>query len=382
MKFCVLTGQYPNSASPYRHGFVHTRNLWYRHFGHEVLVLVPAKQRTEYQYDGINVIEAPVQELMREMSHESIDTYCIHLLLHRMDKEVDAGLLYDWLLQSKSSVLFFIHGVETQKIWQSRRGDIKWYRPFTVARMLYRDFYLIKRMQKTLAEFLSQPSCQFIAPSKWMFEESFNTTGVNVGDSGTVIPNGINTELFEFTERWQDRHKVLAIRPLTTQAKYAVDLFIDSAANANQEIHFHLYGDGSNEEVERINSMITRANADNFTLHRTFIKNTEIPALHQRYGVYGAVTRMDAQGVSMCEAMASGLPTVSFDITAIGEFITSGENGFLANPYDLQEYTGYIQELAEDRQLFERIAAAGRASMEAIDVRNTCNMEIDLAQSL
>ena len=120
----------------------------------------------------------------------------------------------------------------------------------------------------------------------------------------------------------------------------------------------------------------------NLTLHRNFIKNSEIPALHQQHGIYGAVTRMDAQGVSMCEAMASGLPTVSFDITAIGEFITSGKNGFLVKPYDLEEYAHHIQELAENRQLFDKIALTGRASMENIDVRKTCKMEIDLAKSL
>jgi glycosyltransferase involved in cell wall biosynthesis len=175
---------------------------------------------------------------------------------------------------------------------------------------------------------------------------------------------------------------VLAIRPLTTQAKYAVDLFISAAKTARSEMQYHLYGNGSNEEVERICAMSNKADVQNLTLHRHFIKNSEIPVLHQQFGIYGAVTRMDAQGVSMCEAMASGLPTVSFDITAISEFITSGENGFLAQPYDLQEFVDYTHELVEDRQLFERIALAGRASMEAIDVRKTCETEIDLAKSL
>ena len=382
MKLCVLTGQYPNQKSPYRHGFVHTRNLWYRRFGHEVMVLVPAKTAQRYVYEGIEVLEAPVKQLVAQMEKMEADVFCVHLLLHRIDTNIDGGVIYDWLLQKQARLLFFIHGVETQKIWQSRRGDIQWRRPATIARMFYRDAYLIKRMTTTFKQFLRASTCRFVAPSMWMFRESFSTTKVPLAETGDVIPNGINTELFEFTDRWQDRCKVLSIRPLTQQAKYAVDLFIDAAANADPKLEFHLYGDGVDTEVHRIQNLASQQVSKSLTLHRHFLKNKEIPALHQNFGLYGAVTRMDAQGVSMCEAMASGLPVVSFDITAISEFVKHGENGFLAPPFDIRRYCDYLQELSEDRDLFDKIAQAGRASMEAIDIRKTCQMEIDLAASL
>ncbi len=47
------------------------------------------------------------------------------------------------------------------------------------------------------------------------------------------------------------------------------------------------------------------------------------------YGVFLSPTRMDAQGVMMCEVMASGLLTISSDNTAIPEFIVDEQNGIL-----------------------------------------------------
>lgn len=381
MKFYVLTGQYPNSESPYRHMFVHTRSRWYLEMGHEVTVLVPSKHQNRYVYEGVTVIEGQVAELTREL--DAADVVCFHLLLHRIDKTIDAGPIYDHVLAKKLPTLFFIHGVETQKIWKSRRGDLQWHRPFTIARMMYRDFYLIRRMKETLQQFLeSSNTCKFIAPSKWMFDESLDTTGVPVGNNGVVIPNGIDTDLFRFTDRWQDRHKLLVIRPLTTQAKYAVDLFVELGKFLGEKESLHLYGNGSDSEVNRIKEHIAQVGLSTFNLHRQFIENSQIPTLHQRHGIYCAVTRMDAQGVSMCEAMASGLPCVSFDITAIGEFIESGSNGFLARPYDLNAYSSFVNELIEDRNLYSRIAETARKSMEQIDIKVTIQQELDLADSL
>jgi glycosyltransferase involved in cell wall biosynthesis len=83
---------------------------------------------------------------------------------------------------------------------------------------------------------------------------------------------------------------------------------------------------------------------------------------------------MDAQGVSMCEALASGLLTVSNNNTAIPEFITDYKEGILGN--SSKEIAKKIVEVIENRELFEKITAAGRSSMEAIDISKTASQEI------
>ncbi|WP_448547023.1 glycosyltransferase family 4 protein [Thalassotalea fusca] len=375
MKIVVLTGRYPSQDSPYSHMFVHTRNVEYVAKGHEVIVLVPAKNNFEYEIDGVKVILADVETLAKSL--ENADRVMIHLLMHRFDKSVDAEYLYQTVLKERLPTLFFIHGVESQTIWHSRREDIKWHSPKTVARWLYRDCYLIKRMIKTLKEF-NHPNvpCKFVTPSKWMLHESIRHTGIDLTDKSLVIPNGIDTEHFRFTDHWENRHKLLSIRPLIYRGKYAVDLLLETASKLNDEFKTTLYGQGQDESIiaDTASKLISQSE---FSLKPEFINQKDIPKIHAEHGIYLAVTRMDAQGVSMCEAMASGMPTVSFDTCAIPEFIVHGNTGLLAQSYDVEQYANLVSELVEDQSLFQTIANNARNAMEAIDVRKTTEQELN-----
>ena len=374
MNLVVLTGRYPSQNSPYSHMFVHTRSKQYLAQGHTVTTLVPSEKEESYVIDGVNVILGPVDTLIKHLS--SADRIMIHLLLHRFNDAIDASLLYRFILDHKLPTLFFIHGVEVQTIWNDRRDDISWLAPRSIARWLYRDCYLIRKMRNTLAEFVeSDIPAKFITPSDWMLQEAINNTGVDLRKKSLVIANGIDTSNFTFTERWADREKLLSIRPLNYRGKYAVDLVLETAQRMPNNIQTALYGMGPDEG--KIKSLIIEQGlSERLTLHSRFLQPIEIPKVHQNAGIYLGVTRMDAQGVSMCEAMSSGLPTVSFSTCAIPEFIEHNKTGLLAKPYDMQEYSSLVSELIDNRELFENIAWNAHQSMVDIDITKTSEQEL------
>jgi len=374
LQITVLTGRYPSENSPYSHMFVHTRNVEYVAKGHQVTVLVPSTVSSEYEIDGVKVILANVFTLGKYL--HNADRLMIHLLLHRVDKDMDAGYLYDIIIKDRLPTVFFIHGVESQTIWNSRREDIKWHNPWTIARWLYRDCYLIKKMIKTLRQFNQAGfPCKFVTPSKWMLDESMRHTGIDLTEKSLVIPNGIDTQHFKFDDHWKNRHQLLSIRPLFYRGKYAVDLLLEAASKQSNDFSLSLYGRGDDEKLIRevANNTIKSLN---FNLKPEFINHQDIPGIHSKHGVYLAVTRMDAQGVSMCEAMASGLPTISFDTCAISEFIEHNKTGLLADSYNTEQFSEHINELIENRDLFDLIATNARSAMEAIDVRKTTSLEL------
>lgn len=373
VKTIVLTSRYPSVDSPYSHMFVHTRSMQYLASGCSVLVLVPAKHESSYVLDGVSVVLAPVSKLASFI--DTADRIMIHLLYHRIDADTDAGYLYEAVLKSKIPTLFFIHGVETQTIWSSRRYDISWLSPKTIARYIYRDFYLIKRMTNTLKSFLDVSfPCRFVTPSQWMLDESYRHTGLDLSDKSLIIPNGIDTSHFEFKDLWNNRFNFLSIRPLFLKGKYAIDLLLESSSNLPDNFQGCLYGNGPDEYI--IQQKINQLTNKKIKLIPKFLNQNEIPRVHRLYGIYAAVTRMDAQGVSMCEAMASGLPVVSYDTCAIPEFITHLDNGLLATSYDVTQFSSYIEMLADDRRLFDKIALNARHSMEKIDIRKTTLREL------
>lgn len=381
MKVQVVTGRYPSTAEPYNHMFVHTRNLQYIKKGHEVEIYVPAKVYSSYNIDGIQVYLVSVQEIVKKLKIDSI--VMVHLLLHSLIKELDAGVIYDYLIKYDKPTLFFIHGIETQSIWRSRREDIQASKPKSIARFLYNDFYRISNMKSTFQRIISHTkNIEFVTVSQWMREDTEKTLGVLIAPRTSIIANGIDITLFQYQDHWENREKLLSIRPLSLKGKYAVDLALETMEKiAHRAISLTIYGKGKDKQ-KIVNHINHKHLQERVSIENDFIPHDKIHKVHSQYGIYYAVTRMDAQGVSMCEAMASGMPTVSFDTCAIPEYIKDGETGILIPAYDTKIAAEKITELISNKNLFTKLSENGRKSMEKIDISITTQNELNIAKKL
>ena len=72
----------------------------------------------------------------------------------------------------------------------------------------------------------------------------------------------------------------------------------------------------------------------NVEIKRTFLSQNDISKYHNENGFFICPTRQDAQGVSMCEAMSSGLIPISSNNTAIPEFLPEKYNLCFDNAKD------------------------------------------------
>ena len=64
--------------------------------------------------------------------------------------------------------------------------------------------------------------------------------------------------------------------------------------------------------------------------------------------------------MSLLEAMAAGLPVVASDVGGVAELVTEGETGALVPPHDPPTLATALECLVADRELRERLGAAGR----------------------
>jgi glycosyltransferase involved in cell wall biosynthesis len=136
---------------------------------------------------------------------------------------------------------------------------------------------------------------------------------------------------------------MLSIRPLVY--RYANDMSI-AAVSKLERGKLDLYGEGPLLSDLRAQQHKSGANIE---FHPQFLTQQEITSLHQEYGMYLSPSRTDAQGVSMCEAMSSGLPVISTPTQAIPEFVTDGETGFLCEtPEEMAEKISWLQDNPEE----------------------------------
>lgn len=101
----------------------------------------------------------------------------------------------------------------------------------------------------------------------------------------------------------------------------------------------------------------------NVKLRKRFLDQEEISRLHAENGIFMAPTRFDSQGVSMCEAMSSGLVPISSETAAIPEFVRNGETGLLVPPETPEALADAVEELYFDSELFSRLSSAAASSI-------------------
>jgi len=167
-----------------------------------------------------------------------------------------------------------------------------------------------------------------------------------------IIPNVINTDLFKYEKKDLDkRKKILIIRNFDSR-KYANDISINAILKLKekeyfQDLEFCIFGQG------RYFDALTKKllGLENVKIHNKFLSQMEIARTHKDYGVFLCPTRQDSQGVSMCEAMSSGLVPITSNNTAIPEFV-SEEGGYLTDNSP-ERIVQAIEELYYNEEVFK-----------------------------
>lgn len=379
-RIAIVSSRYPTGDQPYNHMFVHARARQYVRAGMNVDVFVPSGTTSSYRIDDVPVHREPSRKIARRL--ESYDLIAIHLLHLKPNPALSGEPVYRVLKTGATPTLLFLHGVEVQPLRFRRREDIVLRNPVSIARWLYHDFWRLPKFAKIIEELMTGPTrFGVVVPSRWFQSEAERGIGFSLGDVVSVIPNGIDTERFAYIDpRAGNDSRILSIRPLYRGGKYAVDLALKTFQGWDCGLMLSLYGSGP--DADWVRQQVRSLMPANVNLHVGFLRPGDIPPVHSEHAIYLGVTRLDAQGVSMCEAMASGLPVVSFAIDAIPEFVEHGVSGYLADPFDLEQVRDYLNRLSRDLDLRRRFSLAARARMQSISIDRTCAMELRIGERL
>lgn len=346
-KTLVLTNHYPSYDNLYRNGFVHRRVLGYRSLGLDVdVVCLSERQATSHEFDGVDVRYADREMLRSLLSTGQVESVLVHFLDDAM-----WSVLREFTDQLR--VIVWIHGSEVQP-WHRREFNYTTEEQRTAA--IAASDLRMKLWKEAFSE--TSPRLSFVFVSQYFADEVMEDVGVELhGSRYEIIHNYIDEQLFSYERKDpEQRFKVLSIRPYAS-AKYANDLSVNAILELGksplfERMSFHLLGDGAlfDETLQPL------AGLKNVRIERRFLNQDEIANLHKHYGLFLCPTRMDSQGVSRDEAMASGLVPVTNAVTAIPEFVDE-TCGILAPGEDWRAMAQGILEVVQDPERFERLSS-------------------------
>ena len=373
MKVTFITSRYPSKDKPYNHMFVHMRCVEMLKQGMSVLVYVPSNSSESYIHEGVNVILKPSKEIIKEIGNN--DVLYLHLLNIYPFSKSNGWLIYKHILENNIATVFYVHGSEVQK-YGARMFEFRYrFKDFLI--WFKKDFLVIPKVKRFVKIGLTKKNIKFLFPSIWMKKDMEVNLGISIPEYN-IIPNGIDVNLFKYHNTFDNRYKMLTLRPLSSK-KYAVDQAIKIMSLLPINYTLQIFGKGFYEKqyVQQIKALKLE---DRVFIKNSFINREDLNSFFSNYGVFLSPTRMDAQGVTMCEAMSSGLLTVSSLNTAIPEFITNLENGIVGN--NLEEVARQIIESTESLDNFQKITNSARKSMEKIAISKTVEKEIEILKNV
>jgi glycosyltransferase involved in cell wall biosynthesis len=351
----------------YRNGFVHTRVRAYqaRAVRCDIFRLRSDEAVSYHEFEDTNVITGPQEALHKLLIGGRYKSVLVHFLNEAMWQVLQHHI-------GRVKIFVWVHGAEIQPFHRRDNFENEQQRDAAKVQSEARMSFwrgLLRKMPENL---------KLIFVSNFLAEVAMEDLGFRLPKKHyEVIHNPIDTELFAYHPKpAEQRKKILSIRPYASRT-YANDLSVKAILALTgkpyfKDLEFRMIGDGKLfDEV-----LAPLSGFSNVYIEKRFLTHAEIAALHREYGIFLCPTRMDTQGVSRDEAMASGLVPVTNAVAAIPEFVDDS-CGILAPEQDAEAMARGIALLYEHPQKFAAMSEAASKRVRAqSDVQRVIGAEL------
>lgn len=342
----VLSPGY-NSDSSNSYGFIHMRVKSYQKNNVDVQVFVlDEKETRSYIFDGVVVNIGSAKDFVCFVKVNDVNIICVHFIDIKMIRAINNA-------KRRFKLFVFIHGNEAL-MWYERIFPYM-FSSFRTALGFFN--YSISNMisMPQIRHFFRNTICDYtwIGVSNWMLDIAKKNWKCKLANC-KVIPNIIDGDVFNYIPKdSSQRYKFLTIRSFNS-GKYGNDIIVNIILKLAQysefkQMEFLIVGDGY--FYDKLTDKVKQF--PNVELRKGFIPYREISRLHKEYGIFLCPTRQDAQGVSMCEAMSSGLIPITSNNTAIPEFVPM-DSGLACDSEE--EMVQRILDIVRDEKLFQQLS--------------------------
>lgn len=361
IKLLILTADYPSDDNKYAMSYVHSRNLIYKnHFEMDVLNF---KADKDYIYEDINVIT--LSTYVEKVKNDNYDLLISHA--PNLKNHVRFINRYSSFFEN---IIYIIHGHEVLPL--NKYYPKSYFFNSKKFKKMMQYLYDCLKLNILSSHFNSlnkSNKVNYFFVSLWMKEHFIKNIKINsdyIMRNSKIIHNAANEVFISNKYQFDIEEKLadfISIRPFD-QSKYALDIILKFAIR-NPLKTFHIYGKGDYFKHNDI--------PGNVKVINDFIEQKSIPFLLNKYTCALMPTRLDSQGVMVCEIATYGMPCITSDLSICREMLSEFPNVEYISNVDYSTY----EEFSINEILFNQKELPDR-----FHNRNTVNKEINFIKSL
>lgn len=197
-----------------------------------------------------------------------------------------------------------------------------------------------------------------------------------------VIPNGVHPRLESdhapTPSSVTSEPVLIGVGRLVPQKGF--DILLEAAARSRHDPTVWIVGDGAERSrLEALAASLGIADRVEFLGRRS---PEDVQELMAQATAVVLPSRVEAFGIVVLEAWASGTPVLATSRGGPARFVTEGEDGLLIDPEDLDSVVTAIDRLIDDEDLAHRLALAGRVTVQSFTWGEVADAYIKTYRSL
>lgn len=226
----------------------------------------------------------------------------------------------------------------------------------------------------------------FVTPVQWLADRVLDKTSLP-GERLHIIPRGVEVERFTTRKPTKAEARERLGLPLDATViglvgrldpKKGQDIVIKALAKvhtAGHRPHLLLVGDQSFGEGDQytatVHGLVAESNLTDYVHFRPHQKDVEYA--YAALDIFVLASKSECYGMVTVEALVSGLPVIGTNDGGTISLIDPGRNGLLVEPRDVDDLTGALMALLNDKQLVQRMSReAGKESAVKYSHQRQC----------
>lgn len=165
----------------------------------------------------------------------------------------------------------------------------------------------------------------------------------------------LTIDVKDFITKLQKKMKKKSTVPVLLYCGYlfngkGVDLLLQSLNDVKEDFILNIVGNG--EEENNLKNLSIKLGLEKKVNFLGYKNRNEIHQFYKNADIFLFPTLLEAFGLVLVEALASGLPIISsLYAGAIDDTIVDGENGLIVDPNNTEEFINAISKLLQDKKL-------------------------------